>query len=244
MLEDIYLPYRPKRRTRATIAKEKGLEPLADLVLAQTDADPAAQAAAFVSAEKGVESVEDALAGARDILAERASEDAKARARMRELYAAKATFRTKVTADKEADPEAAKFRDYFAWEEPVAAAPSHRILAMRRGEEAGFLILRATPPEEEAVALLDLLFVKAANAAGDSCTWATPACNSNRASLARKSAAASFTRNSGDSFSSTGTIAAAGFDPRVITTRSPRNAASISFPSRVFASAIVALVMS
>ena len=86
---------------------------------------------------------------------------------MRELYAAKATFRTKVAADKEGDPEAAKFRDYFAWEELVATAPSHRILAMRRGEEAGFLILRATPPEEEAVALLDQLFVKAANAAGE-----------------------------------------------------------------------------
>ncbi len=167
ILEDIYLPFRPKRRTRATIAKEKGLEPLADLVQAQTDADPFAQAAAFVSAEKGVESAEDALAGARDIIAERASEDATARARMRELYAAKATFRTKVAADKEADPDAAKFRDYFAREEPVATAPSHRILAMRRGEEAGFLILRATPPEEEAVALLDRLFVKAANAAGE-----------------------------------------------------------------------------
>ena len=167
ILEDIYLPYRPKRRTRATIAKEKGLEPLADLVLAQTDADPAAQAAAFVSAEKGVGSAEEALAGARDILAERASEDATARARMRELFAAKATFRTKVAAGKEADPDAAKFRDYFAWEEAVATAPSHRILAMRRGEEAGFLLLRATPPEEDAAALLDQLFVKARNHAGE-----------------------------------------------------------------------------
>jgi uncharacterized protein len=167
VLEDIYLPYRPKRRTRAAIAREKGLEPLADLLMAQGDGDPAGQAAAFVNAEKGVETVEDALTGARDILAERVSEDEAARARMRELFRAKATFRCKAVADKQAEPEASKFRDYFAWEEPVATAPSHRILAMRRGEDAGFLFFRATPPEEDALALLEALFVKAGNAAGE-----------------------------------------------------------------------------
>ena len=165
VLEDVYLPYRPKRRTRATIAKEKGLEPLADLLLAQGEGDPVAAAAAFVNAEKGVESAEDALAGARDIIAERVSEDAPARARMRELFNAKAAFRCKVLPEKASDPEAAKFRDYFDWEEPIATAPSHRVLAMRRGETAGFLTFRACPPEEDAVALLEHHFVKGANAA-------------------------------------------------------------------------------
>jgi len=109
-LEDIYLPFRPKRRTRATMAKEKGLEPLADLLLAQGDDDPAVAAAAFVDAEKGVESVEDALSGARDIIAEAVAQDETARSRMRDLLMAKAMFRCKVVAGKEAEPDAAKFR--------------------------------------------------------------------------------------------------------------------------------------
>jgi uncharacterized protein len=162
-LEDVYLPYRPKRRTRATIAKEKGLEPLAGLLFDQRDGDPAALAAAYVNAEKGVESVEDALAGARDIVAERISEDQAARARMRELFAAHGTFRCKVVAGKEA--EAAKYRDYFDWEEPLAKAPSHRVLAMRRGEKEELLFLRATPPEDAAVAALERLFIRADNPA-------------------------------------------------------------------------------
>ncbi|MFC1805829.1 Tex-like N-terminal domain-containing protein, partial [Planctomycetota bacterium] len=165
LLEDVYLPHRPKRRTRATLAKEKGLEPLADLLLAQREGGPAAAAAAYIDAEKGVECVEDALAGARDILAERVAQDETARGHMRDLFKARATFRCKVVADKQAEPGAAKFRDYFDWEEPVAAAPSHRILAIRRGEEAGFLTFRITPPEEEALPLLNRLFVKADNAA-------------------------------------------------------------------------------
>ncbi len=130
-LEDIYLPYRPKRRTRATMAREKGLEPLARLVLAQDPAtDPLAEAGAFVDAGKGVESVEAALAGARDIIAEWVNEDQAARTRVRELFHKEGTFHTKVVAGKEA--EGCKFEDYFDWEEPVAKAPSHRILAMRR----------------------------------------------------------------------------------------------------------------
>ena len=167
LLEDVYLPHRPKRRTRSTIAKERGLEPLADLLLAQGDGEPATAAAAFVCVDKGVESVEDALAGARDIIAERVAQDETARGHTRELFKASAKFRCKVAAGKQADPGAAKFRDYFDWEEPAAGAPSHRILAMRRGEEAGFLTFRITPPEEEALAGLDRLFVKAGNAAAE-----------------------------------------------------------------------------
>ena len=157
-LEDIYLPFRPKRRTRATMAREKGLEPLADLLFAQGEGDPAAAAAAYVDAEKGVASADDALAGARDILAERISEDREARVRMRALFRARGMFRTKVVAGRE--QQGKKFRDYFAWEEPVGRAPSHRILAMRRGEEEGVLTLRVAPPEDEAVALLRGLFIR------------------------------------------------------------------------------------
>jgi len=163
VLEDIYLPYRPKRRTRATVAKEKGLEPLAQRLFAQEDMDPLAEAAAFVDPEKGVDSAEDALAGARDIIAEWVNEDQTARARMRDLYSSKAVFKSKVIPEKEA--EGIKYKDYFDWEEPVSTAPSHRILAMRRGENEGFLTLRVLPPEEEALDILNRLFVKGEGAA-------------------------------------------------------------------------------
>jgi uncharacterized protein len=165
VLEDIYLPYRPKRRTRATVAREKGLEPLALRILAQEEFDPAAEAAKYVNAEKGVATAEDALAGARDILAETVSEDAETRARMRELYNARGAFHSKVITGKES--EGAKFKDYFDWSEPVAQAPSHRVLAMRRGEKEGFLSLRVAPPEAEALSLLERQFVKAKNAAAE-----------------------------------------------------------------------------
>ncbi|MCC6345907.1 MAG: RNA-binding transcriptional accessory protein [Nitrospirales bacterium] len=158
VLEDIYLPYRPKRRTRATIAREKGLEPLAGIVFAQDERDPSVEAAAFVDAEKGVETVDDALAGARDIIAEWVSEDRNARTRMRELYTAQGVFVSKVIKGRE--EEGIKYKDYYEWQEPVSKAPSHRVLAMRRGEKEGFLILRAAPPEEEALAVLEGLFVK------------------------------------------------------------------------------------
>mgnify|MGYP001036312590 FL=1 len=158
VLEDIYLPFRPKRRTRATVAKEKGLEPLAALLFAQDAAtDPVAEAAAFIDAEKGVETAEDALAGARDIIAEWVNENPEARAKMRDLFAAQGVFKSKVIADKEA--EGAKYRDYFAWEEPVASAPSHRVLAMRRGENEKILTLAIAPSEEEALKLLEGQFV-------------------------------------------------------------------------------------
>ncbi|MFN2167857.1 MAG: Tex-like N-terminal domain-containing protein, partial [Anaerolineae bacterium] len=131
-LEDLYLPYRPKRRTRATMAREKGLEPLAQLIFAQQGCQPAAEAAGYLDEEKQVATADDALAGARDIIAEWVAEDGQARERMRALFETSATLRSRVATGKEA--EGAKYRDYFEWEEPAAGAPSHRILAMRRGE--------------------------------------------------------------------------------------------------------------
>jgi uncharacterized protein len=163
-LEDIYLPYRPKRRTRATIAREKGLEPLAEMLFEQDEnTNPLIEAEAFVDPEKGVESAEDGLAGARDIIAEWVNENQEGREKMRALFLKKGRFHAKVIPDKE--KEGAKYRDYFDWEEPVASAPSHRILAMRRGEKEGFLNLRVTAPEDEALAILESLFVRGASAA-------------------------------------------------------------------------------
>ncbi len=158
VLEDIYLPFRPKRRTRATIAKEKGLEPLALKIYEQFEMDIEAEASAFIDTEKGVASAEEALAGARDIIAEWVSEDQRAREKMRDLYWAKGALRSKVITGKE--EEGIKYKDYYEWEEPVSRAPSHRVLAIRRGESEGFLILRITPPEEEALSLLEPLFLK------------------------------------------------------------------------------------
>jgi uncharacterized protein len=163
VLEDIYLPYKPKRRTRATVAKEKGLEPLADLIWAQDPAtDPRVAAQAFVSAEKGVESVEAALDGAKDIIAERVNEDQQARARTRDLFTKHAILRSTVVEGKK--EEGRKYEDYFDWSEPVAKAPSHRILAMRRGRKEGFLKLEVTVPEEQAVRLLEDLFAQGVSA--------------------------------------------------------------------------------
>ena len=158
VLEDIYLPYRPKRRTRATIARERGLESLAQHLFAQEDFDPLTEASAFVNPEKEVNSVEDALAGARDIIAEWVNEDQRTRVRMREFFSSKAVFKSRVIPEKEG--EGIKYKDYFDWHEPVGTAPSHRILAMRRGENEGFLILRVLPPEDEALDILEGLFVK------------------------------------------------------------------------------------
>lgn len=158
VLEDIYLPYRPKRRTKATIAREKGLEPLAQVLLAQEGVDPAEAALPFVDAEKGVASGEEALEGARHIIAEIVNEDETARSRLRALFAQKATVRSAVVAGKEA--EGAKFKDYFDWQEPAATVPSHRLLAMRRGEREDVLSLTLLPDEGEALPLLESLFLK------------------------------------------------------------------------------------
>lgn len=162
VLEDIYLPFRPKRRTKATIAKEKGLEPLAAVIFEQKGVDPFKVAAEFVNPEKGVESAEDALSGARDIIAEIVSENQNARAALRNLFTAKGKFICKVATDKE--QEGSKYRDYFDWEEQAANTPSHRILAMRRGEKEDILNLTIEPPEDEAVKILEELFV---NSDGD-----------------------------------------------------------------------------
>jgi len=171
-LEDIYLPFRPKKRTRATIAKEKGLELLAELLWAQDPAtDVAATAAALVGHEYilddgkntagKIESAHDALAGARDILAERISDDARAREKLRKVYRDHAVISTKVMIGKET--EGAKFKDYFDWSEPLAKAPSHRILAMRRGEKELYLIMRVTLPDETTgLVAVEPLFVKEA----------------------------------------------------------------------------------
>jgi len=162
-LEDVYLPYRPKRRTRATIAKEKGLEPLAKLILMQEIADPAHEAITFVNIEKGVGSVNDALAGARDIIAERVNEDGKARWTIRRLFHMEAVIQSSVAKGKEI--EGIKYSNYFDWQEPVTRAPSHRMLAMLRGEKEGFLKLSISPSKEKAITLLQRIFVKNTGAA-------------------------------------------------------------------------------
>lgn len=157
-LEDIYQPFRPKRRTRAIIAREQGLEPLADILFQQqSTADPQAEGAKFVSAEKGVVDVAAALAGARDIIAERVSDDATARGKLRDLYWREGIVKSKVISDKQ--EAGAKFKDYFDWNEPVGKIPSHRLLAIRRGETEGFLMMRIAIDEISALALLEPIFV-------------------------------------------------------------------------------------
>ncbi len=158
VLEDIYLPYRPKRRTRGSIAREKGLEPLALEVFGQNGIDPVEAAKDYINAENGVESLEDALAGARDIIAEMINEDEIARSRLRKLFFEKAIIKSRVSSGKET--EGVKFKDYFEWEERASQAPSHRILAMRRGEKEDILNLSASPPEQDALDILEKLFLK------------------------------------------------------------------------------------
>ena len=165
-LEDIYLPYRPKRRTRAMIAREKGWEPLAELVFVQADdSDPLAAAEAYIDAECDVADGDTALAGARDIIAEWINENPEARAAIRDLYGNYSILRSRVIAGKE--QEGNKYRDYFEWEEPLAKAPSHRVLAIRRGEKEGCLSMRVIGPEDQCLAVLDHLAVKAENACGE-----------------------------------------------------------------------------
>jgi protein Tex len=157
VLEDLYLPFKPKRRTRASIAREKGLEPLAQMLFEQEDLDISIISASFVDLEKEVSSVEHALSGARDIIAERVAEDPKARKSLRQLFFEKGMLISKVDFGKE--EEGAKYKDYFDWSEPIQRAPSHRILAMRRGENEGILTLRFVPKETEALSLLEALFI-------------------------------------------------------------------------------------
>ncbi len=162
-LEDLYLPYRPKRKTRATTAREKGLQQLADALLAQDRFDVEAEAEKYVDTEKGVADVNEALAGARDIIAEYVSEHAETRTKMRELFINHGTIQSRVIEGKEQD--GIKYKDYFDWTEPVKTAPSHRILAMRRGEKEEILWLDIKPEEEAAMGVLEQEFVKGGNAA-------------------------------------------------------------------------------
>lgn len=154
-LEDLYLPYKPKRRTRAAIARERGLEPLADLLWKQEgkkgeDAD--AKVRPFVNAEKEVPDLAAALAGARDICAERVSEDAGLRRATREVCAKRGTLRSDVVPAKKGEPT--KFENYYGHEEPLSQAPSHRVLALLRGEEEGVLKVKLNMPDDEVKALL------------------------------------------------------------------------------------------
>lgn len=165
ILEDIYLPYKPKRRTKATVAREKGLEPLAKTVFEQEEKDIQKIAESYIDSKKEVNSIEEALQGARDIIAEWVNENAEARAAMRSLFMEKGIFKSTVIPGKE--EEGIKYKDYFEWEEPIATAPSHRVLAMRRGEKELILMLDAFPPEEDALHLLEKQFVKASNEAGE-----------------------------------------------------------------------------
>ncbi len=164
VLEDLYLPYKPKRRTRATVAKEKGLEPLSQKIFEQEDFDIAAEAQKYISEEKGVNTLEEALAGARDIIAERINEDQVARASIRDLFEKQASFVAKVIPGKE--DEGQKYKDYFEWNEKITEAPSHRVLALRRAEKEMIISLDLSPDEEEAIARLEKYFVKTSNEAG------------------------------------------------------------------------------
>jgi len=165
VLEDIYLPYKPKRRTKATIAREKGLEPLATRIFEQERFDVTAEAASYISEEKEVKDTEEALAGARDIISEWINENPDARARMRNLFEQKGVFKSRVMIGKE--EEGQKYKDYFEWEEPIEKAPSHRILALRRGEKEMILMLNAQPEEEAAIEMLESQFVKGNNEAAE-----------------------------------------------------------------------------
>jgi protein Tex len=155
-LEDIYLPYKPKRKTKAQTARENGLEPLADILLAQKDIDVDAAAAKYITDK--VADAEAALQGARDIIAEMINEDAHVRAKLRKVFEEEATLQSKVVADKET--EGIKYKDYFDFSERIATVPSHRILAVLRGFLEGFLRIAIAPDEEQALQLIADIHVK------------------------------------------------------------------------------------
>ena len=162
-LEDIYLPYKQKRKTRATAAIEKGLEPLAQLIFSGKENDPERKAVLFLNDD--VLTADDALRGARDIIAEWINENQDARSRVRSLFQRSAVITSKVKKKKE--EEGVKYRDYFEFSEPLSRIPSHRLLALRRGEEEGFLSVDISPDEEQALESLDRIFVRGSNACKD-----------------------------------------------------------------------------
>ncbi|MBK7839615.1 MAG: RNA-binding transcriptional accessory protein [Candidatus Obscuribacter sp.] len=157
-LEDIYLPFKPKRKTKASVAREKGLEPLASEIFNFKIKDVKKAAEAYVDAEKGVESVDAAIGYARDIMAEWMSEQPEVRQKLRQYWSKNSIISSKVAKGKE--QEGQKFKDYFDWSEKVTAAPSHRILAMLRGEGEGILKLTLKPDDEEALIIMDQKFLK------------------------------------------------------------------------------------
>lgn len=164
-LEDIYLPFKPRRRTRAQVAREHGLEPLAQIILMQREPSPTAKAAAFVG--EGVATAADALQGAKDIIAEIISEDERSRQQLRGSYRRTAVITSKVVKAKADTDEAAKFSDYFDWHEPLRRCSSHRLLAMRRGEAEGILRLSIDPiDDQECIDRLQQRWVRAHNEAG------------------------------------------------------------------------------
>lgn len=162
-LEDIYLPFKPKRRTRAMIAREKGLEPLAKILMKQLELNVEHRAQLFVNDQ--VESVEDAISGARDIIAEWVNENEKARSIVRRAFDSGAFITSKVVKGKE--EEAAKFHDYFDWNEPLRKCPSHRLMAMRRGENEGFLRVSIAPEGDEPILRLNRFFIHSNNSCAD-----------------------------------------------------------------------------
>lgn len=163
-LEDIYLPYKPKRKTRASIAREKGLEPLAQQLFEQSKLDVNATAKTFVDAQKEVNSEDEALSGARDIIAEWVSENVETRKTLRDLFWKEGAVESKVIKGKESE---VKYKDYFEWKEPVAKTPSHRLLAMRRGEKEGILMLDIYPPEDDCIYQVERQFVTQQNDAAE-----------------------------------------------------------------------------
>jgi uncharacterized protein len=164
-LEDIYLPYKPKRKTRASMAKEKGLEPLALTIFEQRNVNLEKLTSEFINAELGVNTGEEALEGARDIMAEWVSENQEARQKVRELFWSEGVVETSVVKSKAQDTEAQKFKDYFEWKESIKKVPSHRLLAMRRAEKEGFVTMDIAPTEELAIQTLEKQFVRSDSAA-------------------------------------------------------------------------------
>jgi len=160
-IEDIYLPFRPKRKTRATVAVSRGLEPLAKILMSQNLIDVVKKGGEFINPELGVLTSEDALQGARDIIAEWVNENKTARTRIRFLFEKEGIIYAKVVKGKET--EGIKYRDYFDWKEAVSKVPSHRLLAMYRGENESFLRLKIEPVEEKAFEILYNIFIKAFN---------------------------------------------------------------------------------
>jgi uncharacterized protein len=165
ILEDLYLPYKPKRRTKATVAREKGLEPLAELILRQESVKLEEEAKKYIDTEKEVNTIEEVLQGARDIIAEWINENAELRKKMRDLFIEEGKFVSKVLPGKE--QEAIKYKDYFDWSEPIKTAPSHRILAMRRGEKELCLMLDTCPEEQAAIALMERMMVDGTNSSAE-----------------------------------------------------------------------------